>query len=206
MRKAAIALALGFLGYKGLLFYASTIEHFAFDYSEPNYGRFWANRFWLLLHIAGGTLALFAGPFQLWSGLRDSHRQIHRWTGRVYIAGVLIGGVAAFYLSFFSQPRSFGVALFALAVAWWVTVGAAILAVKQYRIEAHKAWMIRGYVVTFSFVTFRMLIELPLWLALGDARLAVALCLSWVVPLIAIEVVLRSAWPELTARDSLRTP
>jgi Predicted membrane protein (DUF2306) len=60
----------------------------------------------------------------------------------------------AFYLSFFSQPRSFGVALFALGLAWWVTAGAAIVAVKQYRMEAHKAWMIRGYVVTLSFVTF----------------------------------------------------
>jgi hypothetical protein len=34
MRKAAIALTLGFLAYKGLQYYASTIEHFAFDYSQ----------------------------------------------------------------------------------------------------------------------------------------------------------------------------
>lgn len=192
MRKAAIALALGFLAYKGLQYYASTIEHFAFDYSEPNFGRLWPNRFWLLLHVAGGTAALFAGPFQLWSGLRDSHRRLHRWTGRVYASGVLFGGGAAFYLSFFSQPQSFGVALFALAVAWWVTVGAALVAVKQYRIEAHKAWMIRGYVVTFSFVTFRMLIEMPLWSVVGDARLAVVLWVSWVAPLTVTEVVLRA--------------
>jgi hypothetical protein len=206
MRKAAIALALGFLAYKGLQYYASTIEHFAFDYSEPNFGRFWPNRFWLLLHIAGGTAALFAGPFQLWSGLRDSHRLIHRWTGRVYVAGVLVGGVAAFYLSFFSQPRSFGIALFALAVAWWVTVGVAIVAVKQYRIEAHKAWMIRGYVVTFSFVTFRMLIEMPLWSVVGEARLASVLWVSWVAPLTVTEVVLRSVRSELFTRAYLRVP
>jgi hypothetical protein len=206
MRRAAIALALGFLAYEGLLSYASTIEHFAFDYSEPNFGRFWPNRYWLLLHIAGGTAALFAGPFQLWSGLRDSHRGIHRWTGRVYTAGVFLGGAAAFYLSFFSQPRSFGIALFALAVAWWVTVAVALVAVKQHRIEAHKAWMIRGYVVTFSFVTFRMLIEMPLWSAVGDARLAVVLWVSWVAPLIVTEVVLRSARSESSTRAYMRAP
>jgi hypothetical protein len=206
MRKAAVALALGFLAYKGLYYYASTIEHFAFDYSEANYGRLWPNRFWLFLHIAGGTLALFAGPFQLWSGLRDRHRPIHRWTGRVYVTGVLLGGVAAFYLAFFSQPRSFGIALFAMAVAWWVTVGVAIVAVKQYRIEAHRAWMIRGYVVTFSFVTFRMLIEMPLWSMAGDARLAVVLWVSWVAPLAVIEVVLRSARSEVSSRAYLRAP
>jgi hypothetical protein len=191
MRKAAVLLALGFLAFKGLSYYASTIEHFAFDYSEANFGRFWPNRMWLLLHIAGGTAALFSGPFQLWSGLRNTHRGLHRWTGRLYASGVLLGGAAAFYLSFFSQPRSFGVALFMLGLAWWVTVGAAIVAIKQHRIEAHKTWMIRGYVVTLSFVTFRMMIEMPLWSVLGDARLAVVLWVSWVVPLTVTDVLLR---------------
>jgi uncharacterized membrane protein YozB (DUF420 family) len=143
--------------------------------------------------IAGGTAALFAGPFQLWSGLRNRHRLIHRWTGRVYVAGVFLGGGAAFYLSFFSQPRSFGVALFALGLAWWVSVGTAVLAIKQHRIEAHRAWMIRGYVVTFSFVTFRMLIEMPMWEQVGGYRLAVVLWLSWVVPLTVTEVVRSSS-------------
>jgi len=192
-----------FPGVQRLQYYASTIEHFAFDYSEPNFGRFWPNRLWLLLHLAGGTVALFAGPFQLWSGLRDSHRLIHRWTGLAYVAGVFVGGAAAFYLSFFSQPRSFGVALFIMAVAWWVTVGLAFIAVKQYRIEAHKAWMIRGYVITFSFVTFRMLIEMPLWSMVGDARLAVVLWTSWVVPLTVTEVVMRSVRSARSNRASL---
>ena len=62
-------------GVKGLRSYVATIEHFAFDISEANFGRLWPNRFWLLLHITGGTAALFAGPFQLWSGLRNSHRR-----------------------------------------------------------------------------------------------------------------------------------
>lgn len=200
MRKAAIALALAFLAYKGLQFYAATIEHFAFDYSEANFGRFWPNRFWLLLHIAGGTAALFAGPFQLWSGLRNTHRQIHRGIGWLYAAGVFLGGAAAFYLSFHSQPRSFGVALFCLGAAWWVTVGAALISIKRYRIASHKEWMIRGYVVTWSFVTFRMLIEMPLWAAFGDAQLAVVLWLSWVAPLLVAEVVLRAVRATPTTR------
>jgi len=200
MRKAAISLALGFLAYKGLQYYAVTIEHFAFDYSEANFGRFWPNRFWLLLHIVGGTVALFVGPFQLWSGLRDSHRLIHRWTGRVYVAGVLLGGGTAFYLSFFSQSRSFGVALVALGVAWWFTVSTAVIAIKRHRIEAHKAWMIRGYVVTFSFVTFRMLIDMPLWSFAGQSRLAVVLWLSWVAPLAVAEALLRLGRSEIPTR------
>ena len=200
MRKAAVALALGLLALKGLQYYVGTIEHFAFDVSEANFGHFWPNRFGLLLHMAGGTAALFAGPFQLWSGLRTRHRLIHRWTGRIYVAGVVLGGASAFYLSFFSQPRSFGVALFGLGVAWWVTVGTAFMAIRRRRIEAHKAWMIRGYVVTSSFITFRMLIESPLWSFAGQSRLAVVLWLSWVVPLAVAEFLLRSG------RSKMPTP
>jgi uncharacterized membrane protein len=201
MRKAAVALVLGFLAYNGLRFYAGTLEHFAFDYSEANFGRFWPHRHRLLLHIGGGTAALFAGPFQLWSGFRDRHRQLHRWLGRVYVSGVVLGGAAAFYLSVFSQPRSFGIALFALGVAWWGTVGAAVLAVKQYRIEAHRTWMVRGYIVTLSFVTFRLLVEMPLSSMLGEVRLAVLLWLSWVVPLAGAELAM---WSIRSKRTPLR--
>jgi Predicted membrane protein (DUF2306) len=101
-----------------------------------------------LLHVAGGSAALFFGPFQLWSGLRQRHLSIHRWTGRLYLGGVFVGGAAAFFLSFYTQPRDFGVALFVQATAWWLSVGMGFLAIKRYRIEVHKAWMIRGYVVT----------------------------------------------------------
>ncbi len=195
----------GLLALKGLQYYVGTIEHFAFDVSEANFGHFWPNRFGLLLHMAGGTAALFAGPFQLWSGLRTRHRLIHRWTGRIYVAGVVLGGASAFYLSFFSQPRSFGVALFGLGVAWWVTVGTAFMAIRRRRIEAHKAWMIRGYVVTSSFITFRMLIELPLWSFAGQSRLAVVLWLSWVVPLAVAEFLLRSGRSKMPTPEYLRS-
>jgi uncharacterized membrane protein len=193
MRRALLTLVLGFLAFKGVQFYAGTIEHFGFDYSEANYGRFWPNRLWLVLHIVGGTAALFAGPFQLWSGFRDRQVEVHRRTGWVYIAGVALGGASAFYLSLFSQPRSFGVALFGLGVAWWVTAVAALLAIKQYRIDVHKRWMVRSYAVTLSFVTFRVLIEWPVWSFAGDHWLAVALWLSWLGPLALTETLLLPA-------------
>ncbi len=91
-----------------------------------------------------------------------------------------------------SNPVNFGVALFFLGVAWWVTVGAAVIAIKQHRIEAHKTWMIRGYVVTFAFVTFRWWLNWPFWSALGSDRLAVVAWLSWTVPLLLTEFVVRS--------------
>lgn len=200
VRQLATVAGSGLLALIALSFYSDTIVHFA-DYTEENFGRFWPRRFWLLGHLLGGTLALFSGPFQLWSGLRGRYYEIHRWTGRLYVTGVLIGGTSAFYLALHAQPTGFGVALFALGVAWWGTVGMAIYAIKQGHVEAHKTWMIRGYVVTFAFVTFRWLLGLPIWSFLGSSQLAVIAWLSWVLPLFVTEMVFR--WTR-TARPSIR--
>lgn len=190
-RRAVVVIALALLAYEAVRLYLQDVLHFALDYSEPNFGRLWPNRFWLLIHVAGASAALFCGPFQIWSGMHNRDYAVHRWTGRVYVGGVFVSGASAFYLSFFVQSRDFGVALFALATAWWLTVGMAFLAIKRQSIESHKRWMVRGYVVTFAFVTFRMWIDLPIWSSWGPARLAMVSWLSWVVPLLLTEVVLR---------------
>jgi len=190
-RRAILALAAAFLAYKTLIFYHDALSHFLLDYNEANWGRYWPNRFWLLLHIGGATLALFSGPFQLWSGLRRRHLAVHRWTGRLFITGVLSSGGAAFYLSFHAPPRSFGVALFVLAAAWWITAGMAVAAIKKRRITVHKEWMIRAYVVTLAFVMFRWWLTWLIWSAFGESRLAVILWASWTLPLIVTEVFLR---------------
>lgn len=184
-------IAIALLAYFAVRFYLRDPLHYIVDHSEASFGRYWSHKWSLLLHIAGGTLALFAGPFQLWSGLRRRHLAVHRWTGRLYITGVLLGGVASFYLALHTVPRDFGVALFVLATAWWTTVGMAIVAIKRRQIEAHKEWMIRSYVVTFGFVTFRWLVALPMWAFLGSAVPATATWLAWVVPLLVAEVVLQ---------------
>jgi Predicted membrane protein (DUF2306) len=48
-------------------------------------------------------------------------------------------------------PRS----LFMLCVAWVVTTGMALYAIRERRIEQHREWMLRSYTVTFAFVTYR---------------------------------------------------
>lgn len=48
--------------------------------------------------------------------------------------------------------------------------------------------MTRSYVVTFAFVSFRWLVELPALQALGDSKFATATWFSWVVPLLVTEI------------------
>lgn len=55
-------------------------------FTDPIRGaaNYWRMRDWLLLHMSGGMLALLSGPWQFWSGLRQRHMRIHRWTGRLF--------------------------------------------------------------------------------------------------------------------------
>lgn len=184
-------LAILWLAYQAIHFYLRDPLHYIVDQSEKSFGNYWPHRTALLLHITGGTLALFCGPFQLWTGLRRQALPIHRWVGYGYITGIALGGGAAFYLGSVTQPRDFGVALWGLAGAWWLTVAMAYIAIRRGRIEAHREWMIRGYVVTFAFVSFRWLVEFPIWKPLGNARFAEVAWICWVVPLMIAEVALQ---------------
>lgn len=204
--QALAVVLIGTLAYQALHFWARGPLHYLLDHTERSFGDYWPRRWWLLLHIGGATLALFMGPFQLWSGLRSRHLAIHRLTGLLYVAGVGLGGAAGFYMSFFTQPRDFGVSLFMLAFAWWLTVGMAFLAIKRRRIEAHKEWMIRGYVVTFAFVAFRYLVDLPIFEPLGAARASTVGWLCWVAPLLVTEAVLQWRRTVGAKRESPKAP
>ena len=166
---------------------------FLTDISSGTFGRYWPRRAWLLTHIAGSGLALIAGLFQLWSGLRRRSMIIHRWTGRLYVVAVLVGGVAAFYLaSHAGQGPAFAISLSALGVAWWTTTAMAYVAIRFGHIGQHQEWVIRSYVVTFTFVTTRALALLGILPSLGPDPFATLVWLCWSMPLLATEVILQA--------------
>lgn len=157
------------------------------EYSEDAYRRYWPQRQSLLIHIVGGTVALFAGPFQLWSGLQARFRRLHRGIGYAYVVGIAVAASSSFYLAFFTSAN-FGLALFILAVVWWLSIAMALVAIWNRRIDAHREWMIRSYIVTFSFVSYRFLVGLSMFSGLGAGRHATVLWMSWVIPMLVFEV------------------
>jgi len=175
-----------------------------FTITQESYRHYWGVKEWLLLHVSGGTIALFVGPFQFWAALRRRYIVVHRWMGRVYLFGVVLGSASAFYLALHSHYWSFGIALFALGVAWCGTSAMAVIAVLRRRIEIHKEWMIRSYVTTFAFVAFRIIQELPILKNVGTAaeRLTTIAWLCWVIPLMFTEVVLQ--WKHVTGSSLTR--
>ena len=74
-------------------------------------------------------------------------------------------------------------------VFWLATTDKAMLAIVQRHIDQHRKWMIRSYIFTFSFVSFRLLLEIPSTDNLGtDAEVSTTIgWLCWVVPLMGYE-------------------
>ena len=180
----AVAGALVFIGVAAIPYFLRM--------DEAQFRQYWPMRGWLLAHIGMGMVAILTGPVQLWLGLSDRYPAVHRNLGFIYMAAVTLGAVAGYYLAFnTSGGVVFGSGLAALATAWLLTTGLAFLAIKRHLYEQHKEWMIRSYVVTFAFVTFRAfdtLIEsrMPLLDHIG-----ISAWFCWSVPLLLNEVVLQ---------------
>jgi len=167
----------------------------ALPYFRPDQVRSAAPRDWLLLlHIATGIVALFSGPVQLWLGLTDRRPELHRRLGMVYLLSIAISSVAAYGLAITTRGGlGFGAGLAGLATAWVITSGLAYLAIRRHLYDLHRELMIRSYVVTTGFISFRALV-----LALGAAgvgdiaeRATVAAWFCWSVPLLVTEAVLQ---------------
>jgi len=179
-----VALAVGFV-IKYVLFYYRHYDAASFD-------PYWPRRGWLFLHINGGTLALLMGPWQFWSGLRQRHLAIHRWTGRLFLLGVAMGITGAVGLSATTTYGwGFAVGLMGLASAWLITTVMAYYTIRKGLVALHKEWMIRAYVVTFAFVFFRILSDYTPMTRLrpeNDRDITIAWA-CWVVPLAVTEMV-----------------
>ena len=170
------------------------IPYFGLD--EEVFGRFWSMKWPLVGHISGGLLALVLGPFQFWAGLRARYLNLHRWMGRLYVAGILIGTMSSITLALTTGMAihwNWALSLIVLAFAWISTTGMAFRFILLKRINLHKEWMVRSYVVTFAFVLFRFLNSYPPIVENANflERGATLIWVSWVIPLFVTEMVLQ---------------
>jgi len=151
-----------------------------------------------VLHLAGAAIALAVGPFQLNTRLRTRFIKVHRWMGRSYVAGVLLGGLAGLALATIAQtglPARVGFGL--LAVLWLTSTGIAYRHIRARNQPAHRRWMIRSYALTFAAVTLR--IYLPLSQVYGipfEPAYQTIAWMCWVPNLVVAEwIILRQPAP-----------
>jgi uncharacterized membrane protein len=148
----------------------------------------------IVLHVTTGMLALLLGPLQFIKRFRQARPRLHRTIGRVYLASVAVGATTAIYLLMrLQRGLAYETGLYGLAVAWLVTAGMALAAVRLGQFEQHREWMIRSYVVTFAFVSIRIGNAVMITWGIGDAvgRNGTLAWLCWALPLLVTEVLLQ---------------
>lgn len=160
--------------------------------SEENYGAYFFPRaIWLFPHIVLGIIATLIGPFQFISQIRNKYLKTHRQLGRVYIVSVILAGISGMYLAVTSDVNlPYAVGLFGLGFTWSISAIMAFVSIKNKKVELHKDWMIRSYVITFAFVSFRFVEDILMALEIGT-RLEVLVLMSWAcwaIPLFITEV------------------
>jgi hypothetical protein len=170
------------------------VFHYYLNYNAAAFEPYWPRRAGLLLHISGGMVALLTAPWQFCTGLTGKRMNVHRYTGRIFLGGVTAGVIGATYLAFTTTfGWAFGFGLLGLATAWASTTGMAYYAIKRGMVDIHKEWMVRAYVVTFAFVTFRVFSDYGPTSRLkpiGDLSITLTWA-SWVVPLFITEIILQ---------------
>lgn len=137
----------------------------------------------LYTHVFASSVALLIGPFQFSRRLRDGHRSLHRWMGRVYLAvGVFVGGSAGLYLAQFAFGGPVArVGFSAMAVVWLYTGARAYMAIRRGDVSSHREWMKRNFSVAFAAVTLRL--YMPLSFLVGvpvEIAYPAVAWLSWV--------------------------
>jgi len=166
-----------------------------FVFSAEAYGPYYWPRVGILLpHIAAGLAALLLGPLQFWPRIRNGYLKVHRIIGRTYLVSISVGALGAMALAMTSsRGLAYGSGLFGLSVAWLLTSGMAFAAIRRRNFIQHKQWMIRSYVVTFAFVTFRLVNEMMAYFGIGDIadRRALMAWACWAVPLLVAEMLIQ---------------
>lgn len=167
-----------------------------FGFNKETFGRYWNYKWPLIGHISGGLIALLIGPFQFWKAFRNRYIVVHRWMGRTYLIAILGAAACSTYLAWTSGIKvnfSWAFGLQGLAFAWITTAAMAYISIMNRRVLQHKEWMIRSYVVTFAFVTFRFLNDAPFVINLMEKfteRGPTIIWASWTIPLLITEVIL----------------
>lgn len=173
-------------------------------FDAASYGMFWDRRAWLWLHLGGGTLTLVLGALQFIPRLRTRTPRVHRWVGRLYLGGVLLGlAGAAGLIATSPAPAAIRIAFASTALAWLATALAGYLAIRRGQVARHRRWMIRNYLVTLAPALFRLALAAPGVMALAPPTLMIPLLLwlSWALPL-----ALHLLWTAATAPRSALAP
>lgn len=118
----------------------------------PANARFFGAPLPVVLHIVSAGVYAILGSFQFATRFRRRRPSWHRVAGRILVAGGLLVGLSALWMTlFYPRPAGNGELLFALRLlfgsAMIVSIFLGFTAIRRGDVFRHRAWMMRGYAI-----------------------------------------------------------
>ena len=142
----------------------------------------------LSAHIVTGALMLMSGAIALRIGITKQMFRWHKGAGYLYLGSGTIASSVALIRSF-DTGHTPGLSTGTLAAFWLLFTAMAYRAIRNRQFGEHREWMIRSYVLAWTFVFCRF------WTRAAPAGLqgkeSDMIWLTWVAPILLAEICLQ---------------
>jgi uncharacterized membrane protein len=166
---------------------------------NPDNARFFAAPLPVIIHVVVSSLFCILGAFQFAPGLRKRNLELHRNVGRVLLVAGLLSGLTGLWMTVLYPlfPNLQGVILYLarvlVGVGMVVRLWLAWATIRQGRVSAHRAWMVRGYALgqgagtqVLVFLLWTLLIGQP-----SDLTRDILMALAWLINVLFAEWVIQ---------------
>ena len=121
---------------------------------------FASERALVLTHILPAILFMTLGPLQFLRGVRSRYPQIHRWSGRIFLAAGAVVGITGLRLAcgktIGGMDEKAATVLF--GAFFLISLGKALWHALGREFAQHREWMIRGYAIGLAVAAIRPII------------------------------------------------
>jgi uncharacterized membrane protein len=121
---------------------------------------FASERMLVLTHILPAMLFMILGPLQFARGLRSHYPQMHRWSGRIFLAASAAVGITGLGLAYGKTIGGMDekAAIVLFGTFFLISLGRALRHALRREFAQHREWMIRGYAIGLAVATIRPII------------------------------------------------
>src|SRR5215471_3966286 len=121
---------------------------------------FASERALVLTHILPAMLFMVLGPLQFVRSLRSRYPQVHRWSGRVFLAASAVVGISGLRLAYGKTIGGMDekAAIVLFGTFFLIALGRALWHALRREFAEHREWMIRGYAVGLAVAAIRPII------------------------------------------------
>ena len=111
----------------------------------------------VLTHILPAMLFMLLGPLQFVRGLRLRYPQVHRWSGRIFLAASAVVGISGLKLAFGKTIGGLDekAAIILFGTFFLLSLAKALWHALRREFAQHREWMIRGYAIGLAVAAIR---------------------------------------------------